>query len=277
MARGRLISKSLGSSRKFHEVLRVGGKLGEFAQMLFMLIVANTDDYGRMPGDAFTVKNVVLPSSPRSEAEVDRALDALQTVNLIDRYQVAGVIYLEVQKFDVHQPNLHKRTLSLFPESPGISGRFRGDSGNSGLTQNPELGTQNPEPGTRNRTPNPEGNPEPALRAPRASDGFEQFWEAYPKKKAKEAARKAWEHHRPDDALLRTILAAIAAQRQSPDWVKDRGRYIPHPATWLNRGQWSDEPTDTAGSLVSEQTQQNLANREEAKRLIEANTYGPQR
>src|SRR3990167_7113145 len=108
MARGRLISKSLGSSRKFHALLGAGGKLGEFCQVLYPLLVANTDDFGRMPGDAFTVKHVVLPSSRRSEAEFETALDVLADVLLIDRYVVEDAIYLQVIKFDAHQVNLHK-------------------------------------------------------------------------------------------------------------------------------------------------------------------------
>lgn len=261
MARGRLISKSLGSSRKFHAALMAGGKLGEFCQVLFMLIVANTDDYGRMPGDAFTVKNVALPSSRRSEADFDLALDALDRVGLVERYRVDGAIYLQVNNFDSHQPNLHKRPKARFPESPGLSGIFRENSGKPALTQNSE-------------TQNPEVNPEPSPLALRAPDSFEQFWDAYPKKKAKTAARQAWEKHRPDGDLVLTILAAIASQRHSHDWQKENGRYIPFPATWLNRGQWTDGTDEPPTALVSDRTQQNLVNREEAMRLIEANTYG---
>src|SRR3990167_9161331 len=121
MARGRLISKSLGSSRRFHSLLSHGGKLGEFCQVLFPLIIANTDDFGRMPGDAFTVKNVVMPSSRRTEKDFDGALDVIAAVGLVDRYVVEGAIYLQVNQFDEHQPNLHKRTQSRFPEFPGSS------------------------------------------------------------------------------------------------------------------------------------------------------------
>ena len=122
MARGRLISRTLGSSRKFHDLLRVGGKLGEFCQVLFPLIVTNTDDFGRMPADAFTIKNVVLPSSRRPERDFEQALAVLAEVGLIERYQSNGGIYLQVNQFDEHQANLHKRTASRFPEFPGISG-----------------------------------------------------------------------------------------------------------------------------------------------------------
>jgi len=40
---------------------------------------------------------------------------------LIYRYAVEGVTYLEINDFDKHQGGLHKRTESHFPEFPGIS------------------------------------------------------------------------------------------------------------------------------------------------------------
>lgn len=228
MARGRLISKSLGSSRKYHALLTEGGKLGEFCQVIFPLIIANTDDFGRMPGDAFTVKNVVLPSSRRTEADFDRALSVMARVGLLVRYSVDGAIYLQVNKFDEHQPNLNKRTSSKFPEIPE-------NSGNSGKFQpNPEGNlTQNPEPRTEPRTA-----PAPS----RAEDAmFEEFWAAYPKKKSKDDAKRAWDKRRPDASLLRAMLDAIKAQRRSDDWTKNHGQFIPYPASWLNAAQWTDE------------------------------------
>lgn len=70
---------------------------------------------------------------------------------------------------------------------------------------------------------------------------FIAFWEAYPKRVGKAAALKAWSKidNRNDDA----ILAAIAWQVQQPDWLKEAGRFIPHPATWLYGRRWEDEQT----------------------------------
>lgn len=70
---------------------------------------------------------------------------------------------------------------------------------------------------------------------------FERFWSAYPRKSGKDDARKAFEKRKPDDALLSSMLAAIAFQRASPQWVKDGGQFIPYPATWLRQGRWMDE------------------------------------
>ena len=70
---------------------------------------------------------------------------------------------------------------------------------------------------------------------------FERFWAAYPNKKAKERARRAWAKLCPDLALCRVMAAALERAKQSPEWRKDGGAYIPHPATWLNGRRWEDE------------------------------------
>jgi len=69
---------------------------------------------------------------------------------------------------------------------------------------------------------------------------FEMFWKAWPNKKAKGAARKAWLRIKPSDQLLKTILAKIIEAKASEDWRKDGGAYVPHPATWLNAEGWED-------------------------------------
>ncbi len=74
----------------------------------------------------------------------------------------------------------------------------------------------------------------------RATD-FQTFWAAYPRKVGKGNAQKWWKSHKPDEALLQTMLVAIGQQRKSDGWVKDGGQYIPHPATWLNGKRWEDE------------------------------------
>ena len=67
---------------------------------------------------------------------------------------------------------------------------------------------------------------------------FDRFWEAYPKKVGKEAARRAFEKVKEPVDLL---INAIEKQRQSEQWMKEDGRFIPNPATWLNQGRWEDE------------------------------------
>jgi hypothetical protein len=118
MARGRLISRTLGTSRKFAALHGKIPKLAEFAQSLYPLLVACSDDFGRQSGDAFTVKCAVFPSSPRSEADFGTALEAMHASGLITLYQSESTQVLEIVRFDEHQPGLSKRTSSKFPETP---------------------------------------------------------------------------------------------------------------------------------------------------------------
>jgi uncharacterized protein YdaU (DUF1376 family) len=79
---------------------------------------------------------------------------------------------------------------------------------------------------------------------PSEDDGrFAQFWAAYPRKTGKAAALKSWTRLHPTAERLAQMLATLARQRAEPQWTKDAGQFIPHPATWLNQGRWDDEPT----------------------------------
>lgn len=69
---------------------------------------------------------------------------------------------------------------------------------------------------------------------------FDAFWTAYPRKTGKKAAFKAW-RKATDKPALDVIIKAIEARKQTEQWRKDHGQFIPHPATWLNQGRWDDE------------------------------------
>lgn len=75
------------------------------------------------------------------------------------------------------------------------------------------------------------------------SSDFDEFWSSYPKKKSRGSAEKVWSKINPDLSLKTKILEALAAASKSMDWIKDRGQYIPHPASWLNAKGWEDEFT----------------------------------
>lgn len=73
------------------------------------------------------------------------------------------------------------------------------------------------------------------------ADGFAAFWAAYPKKAGKADALKAWNKLAPDVVLQEQMGKALEVQKQSQQWRKDGGQYIPMPATWLNGRRWEDE------------------------------------
>ena len=98
-----------------------------------------------------------------------------------------------------------------------------------------------------NQNPTQPNPTQPILRH-RADDGstdeaFEsKFWPAYPRHVGKQAAAKAFAKLKPDPELLGEMLKSLAVQRQSPDWTRDEGQFIPHAATWINGKRWQDEP-----------------------------------
>lgn len=70
---------------------------------------------------------------------------------------------------------------------------------------------------------------------------FDSFWNAYPKKKSKGQAEKAWEKLNPSKELVAIMLDKLARAKTCKEWVKDNGQFIPYPATWLNAKGWEDE------------------------------------
>lgn len=71
--------------------------------------------------------------------------------------------------------------------------------------------------------------------------GFDRFWKAYPRKKSKGQAERAFAKLKPNEQLLETILASLERAKTSEDWRKDGGKFIPYPATWLNAKGWEDD------------------------------------
>lgn len=123
MARGRMISKSLSTSEKFASLTTIAGELAEFCQTLYPLLVAHSDDFGKLQGDTFTVKFVCFPISPRPVQEFAVALAHLHAAGLIIRYEIESKAYIQIENFEQHQQGLHKRTKSIFPDVPGVSGK----------------------------------------------------------------------------------------------------------------------------------------------------------
>jgi hypothetical protein len=76
-------------------------------------------------------------------------------------------------------------------------------------------------------------------------DGFDVFWNSYPKKKSKGDALKAWKKLNPSLELQTTIYSAIDRLQITEDWKKQNGQFIPYPATWLNAMGWEDQITAT--------------------------------
>ena len=90
----------------------------------------------------------------------------------------------------------------------------------------------------------------------KGDSSFDLFWKAYPRKKSKGDAEKAFTKA-IKIVSLQTILDSISKLSLSADWLKQDGKFIPYPASWLNAQGWEDETklpfsgnTDIRGNLL---------------------------
>lgn len=111
--------------------------------------------------------------------------------------------------------------------------RFYGESGNA-------KGNTTTTPRARSQSLNLEENTDTVIQNP-PDESFKTFWTAYPRKVAKPAAEKAWNRIKPSGEQLQIMLRVLAVQKSSDDWLKEDGKYIPHPATWINQRRWEDQ------------------------------------
>jgi hypothetical protein len=79
---------------------------------------------------------------------------------------------------------------------------------------------------------------------------FELFWAAYPRKVGKQAAKKAFSKV---SVPVKTLIDAVNSQKNSEQWRRDNGQYIPNPATWLNQGRWDDVLTEAGAQPTKEE------------------------
>ena len=74
------------------------------------------------------------------------------------------------------------------------------------------------------------------------------FWKSYPKKKGKGHVENWFKKHNPSQELVDGMIRKVAALTKTPDWQKDRGQFIPYPASWLNAKGWDDEVSEVPTS-----------------------------
>lgn len=82
---------------------------------------------------------------------------------------------------------------------------------------------------------------------------FANFWEHYPKKLAKADALKAFtkiiKKQNDIDRFMKIVIASVEWWKTNGSWTKDNGKFIPYPATWLNRGSWEDSLNNNVESI----------------------------
>jgi hypothetical protein len=196
--------------------------LGWPEEVFYRRLLSIVDDYGRYEAFPQLIRSRCYPlqTDQVRVADISRWMAACQKAGLIAIYEAFGKQYLEVSKFGQQQ-----RTQSKYPPPPSIDSKGERTQATARLVvfEGVDGGVSKP------------------LAGKPSVEGFEAFYAAYPRKAKPKDARKAWDKLKPDADLQAKILAAIEAQRASPQWQKDGGQFIPYPATWLNAGEWANQ------------------------------------
>lgn len=79
---------------------------------------------------------------------------------------------------------------------------------------------------------------------------FNQFWNAYPKKVNKKGCFTSFKRIKNLKNELPLILDAVERFKNSKQWQKDNGQFIPNPQTFINQERWKDEQQETREDIL---------------------------
>lgn len=68
---------------------------------------------------------------------------------------------------------------------------------------------------------------------------FDEFWAIYPKKVDKKGSLRAFKNIPKLKEVFPVIIQALEIQKQSIQWTKDHGQYIPNPTTYIHQERWN--------------------------------------
>lgn len=208
------------------------------------------DDEGRARADVRLIKAALFPIDDATTlADIRGALDELEGISAICRYNVEDKTYMHVPKWDEHQ-KINRPTDSKLPPCPGHTGGVTADSEPSHETLTED--SVSPHGGKGKERNREQGS---AHAQERVSDTrlFDQFWSAYPRKKDKAKSLKAWEKATKKHEPAKLIEAAKRYALEKRDTEQ---QFILLPSTWLNGERWDDEPDRPARpTLVTDPSQ----------------------
>lgn len=231
----RIIKESLCDSEKI-------AALSDFEFRLWVGLITQADDAGRGDARPAIIKGRVFPFRERlSIKDIDAALQELAAKGCVSLYTVDGRPYFLFPGWVKHQ-----RIRDCKPKFPEPSENTALQQSAASCGNPPQVAAicgELPQSAALIQSES-ESNPNP-----NCASAFDVFWQAYPRKTGKAAARKAFDKAKPP---LDVVLKAIEAQKHSAQWQRDNGQYIPYPATWLNQGRWEDEVQEDKPPAESE-------------------------
>lgn len=109
----RKIYTNIVYSKSFNNLLK-DKEYGEFAQLLFILMILSADDYGRLSGNMRILKLRTYAGSERSLLDFTKALKLMKDEEMIIWDEAKEVI--QIRNWDKYQSIGHRRKKSEFPD-----------------------------------------------------------------------------------------------------------------------------------------------------------------
>ena len=265
-------------------------ELSLYARLTFIGLWTLADKEGRLEDRPKRIKAQLLPYD---DCDMDAILNELHCANahFITRYvaqdctpNAQKCAYIQVRNFTKHQrisgseaqydsrippPSEDNEIISQCVEKENSGSNLEATWKQPGSTEETHGSAQEAPwiAGIRNKERNKEEERKKnkCANAQNVPDQFERvFWPAYPNKKDKDRARKAWSKINPDEELTGIIVDAIQNQTNEREIRLARNVFCPDwpmPSTWLNNRRWEDEVNLQTSSNPPNHTGGNNGNR----------------
>lgn len=220
MARSRMIKPEFWDDQKLCSISRD-------ARLTFIGLWTNSDDYGVVKGHPAWLKSQIYPYDDIKTQVFQGWLKELEIIKVILPFNHSCEIYYHIKNFDRHQV-INRKSKCRNPQPPDVLSE---DSVSAHGVVMDETETET----------EVKQKQKPVRGMSTHDEQFDQFWQAYPKKVGRIKAKEAWSKMNGTRPTLNIILSKISELKDSEQWKKEGGQYIPNPATWLNRGGWDDE------------------------------------
>ena len=227
--------RSIKPSFFFNENL---AQLSPMARLFYIGLWCLADREGRLKDKPMELGAQLIPYE-MTKYKPESLLKELED-RFVGRYEAEGKRYLVIHGFTEHQRPPNSEPPSTLPEPP--ADLLATNLSVASTTGDEQKGQEGKGKEGKGKEGNGDGQAAPGAGVDNSVDtvdNFTQFWKAYPRKVGKAAAMKSWKTKKPPlDKCLRTLSLLV----KTDQWMREDGRYIPHPATWLNQGRWDDVP-----------------------------------
>lgn len=211
----RIIKESICTSEEID-------RLSSFQETVFYRLIVNCDDFGRMDARAKILKSKLFPLKDIRVDQIETALKALASAELVILYEVDGKPFLQMKTWGKHQQMRAQKSKYPAPDNtchPLISNDIK-------CPRNP-IQSEN------------ESESEANSAREEEDDGFEAFWGAFPQKSGD--IRQAYFEY---CGVLQSGVTKEELLEAATWQAEEKGRYMGSPEKWLRNKGWTEKKTE---------------------------------